>query len=193
MKMDKKETRKRLHEKIKTARDSIKKKSLALKIGEEESEKLSRKLFRPILSELKKNTKEGVEEFNQENHQQTRQVETEEKRTNEHEEEKEEERHRKRKNIRPTKKNVISSTLNTRATVKRQLKKILTPRKSQTAMSGGNFKNVTNKPVEFVYFDDVNEIIERLLLLHSAQNAGDSKTNEIMSIESELKERKIIK
>lgn len=46
---------------------------------------------------------------------------------------------------------------------------------------------------DYVYFDDYNEIVERLRLLIASQQAGNnSHGNEIVSIISELREKKII-
>lgn len=67
---------------------------------------------------------------------------------------------------------------------------------------GGHLKSIrqirmmglSNKPVEYVYYDDLNEIVDRLRLLIASQTAGnDSHRNEIISIIEELKEAKIIK
>lgn len=57
-----------------------------------------------------------------------------------------------------------------------------------------NLLNLNKKKVEYRYFDDFNELIERLKLLVSSQMAGNhGHINEIQSILSELKEGKIIK
>lgn len=46
---------------------------------------------------------------------------------------------------------------------------------------------------QLIYYDDPNELCERLYLLHSSRQAGnDSVNNKILSIESELRERGII-
>ncbi|EFA12280.1 hypothetical protein TcasGA2_TC005265 [Tribolium castaneum] len=51
----------------------------------------------------------------------------------------------------------------------------------------------TNKRVEYVYWDDINELVSRLALLHAATKAGNnSHLNEILSIEEELKECGVI-
>lgn len=67
-------------------------------------------------------------------------------------------------------------------------------RKLDRSNVGGSLKNLTNNKIAYIYWDDVNEIVERLLLLHSSRSAGNSNLeNEILSIESELKERNIIR
>lgn len=53
---------------------------------------------------------------------------------------------------------------------------------------------LSDKPIEYVYYDDPNEIVDRLRLLIASQSAGnDSHGNEIISVIEELKEAKIIK
>lgn len=50
------------------------------------------------------------------------------------------------------------------------------------------------KPVEYVYWDDVNELVDRLKLLLASKQAGNtSNDNEIIAIENELREAGIIK
>ncbi len=45
------------------------------------------------------------------------------------------------------------------------------------------------KPKQYVYYDDVNELIDRLIILDASQEAGNGNhTNEIMSILEELRE-----
>lgn len=49
------------------------------------------------------------------------------------------------------------------------------------------------KPIEYIYWDDINELVDRLRLLVASQQAGNSShNNEILSIISELKEAGII-
>lgn len=49
------------------------------------------------------------------------------------------------------------------------------------------------KPVEFIHWDDPNELVNRLKLLVASQLAGsNSHVNEINSIIEELKEANII-
>lgn len=49
------------------------------------------------------------------------------------------------------------------------------------------------KSVDYIHYDDVNELVERLQLLMASQAAGnDSHSNEIISIIEELREQKII-
>ena len=62
--------------------------------------------------------------------------------------------------------------------------------------SGGNLPNIKkyNQNTDFVYWDDPNELIERLQLLIASKNAGNNNhENEIISIIEELKEAGIIK
>lgn len=57
------------------------------------------------------------------------------------------------------------------------------------------FKVFNSKPVEYVYWDDLNELVQRLRLLHSSKLAGNNSKqnrNEIHSIIVELKEAGII-
>ncbi len=50
-----------------------------------------------------------------------------------------------------------------------------------------------NKPIEYVYWDDPNEMVDRMRLLMASTRAGNGNhQNEIMSIIEELKERHII-
>lgn len=47
--------------------------------------------------------------------------------------------------------------------------------------------------LEYVYWDDINELVDRLYLLHASQHAGNtSVNNEIISIEEELREAGVI-
>lgn len=49
------------------------------------------------------------------------------------------------------------------------------------------------RPYQYVYFDDINEIVDRLRLLVSSQQAGNtSHNNEIVSIIEELREANVI-
>ncbi|KAJ3665453.1 hypothetical protein Zmor_000948 [Zophobas morio] len=58
---------------------------------------------------------------------------------------------------------------------------------------GGAYKISHNYPVEYVYWDDVNELVQRLNLLHAAKKAGsDCHLNEIRNIEEELRELHVI-
>ena len=59
--------------------------------------------------------------------------------------------------------------------------------------SGGLYKKWNDRPLEYVYWDDPNELVERLELLIRSKEAGNSgNDNEIVSIIEELKERKVI-
>jgi hypothetical protein len=58
---------------------------------------------------------------------------------------------------------------------------------------GINLMKLPKSKIDYVYWDDVNELVNRLKLLIASQVAGNnSHTNEIISIISELKESKII-
>lgn len=60
--------------------------------------------------------------------------------------------------------------------------------------SGMNTAVYNEKPIEYVYWDDVNELVDRLRLLMASKSAGntDSQDNEILSIISELREIGVI-
>ena len=62
------------------------------------------------------------------------------------------------------------------------------------SFSGGQLRAIHgNQPIRFVYWDDPNELVERLELLISEREAGHGGLdNEIISILEELKERGII-
>lgn len=66
-----------------------------------------------------------------------------------------------------------------------------------TTSTGGSVdirhKRMNNRSPEYIYYDDPNEIIERLRLLTASTAAGNTAhRNEIVSIISELRERRII-
>jgi hypothetical protein len=64
------------------------------------------------------------------------------------------------------------------------------PSRSKTGQ--GLYKN-TLPQTQLVYYDDPNELVTRLQLLTSSQNAGNSSVNnEIIAILEELRERKLI-
>ena len=53
--------------------------------------------------------------------------------------------------------------------------------------------NVEEPVYQMVYYDDPNELCQRLYLLHASKQAGnESVNNEILSIESELRRRELI-
>lgn len=60
----------------------------------------------------------------------------------------------------------------------------------------GNFDsqlNVENKPYRAIYWDDPNELVDRLWLLHASKRAGNNThDNEIAAIEEELREENYI-
>lgn len=68
-----------------------------------------------------------------------------------------------------------------------------TPRKLGKKVGKGLFMNFRNTPIEYVHWDDVNELVDRLRLLLASQTAGNnSHNNEIVSIIEELKEANVI-
>ena len=57
----------------------------------------------------------------------------------------------------------------------------------------GRLNMVSNAPIDYVYWDDPNELVERLRLLLASRAAGsNSHVNEINSIIEELREAEII-
>lgn len=57
-----------------------------------------------------------------------------------------------------------------------------------------NMVELSNKPIDYVYYDDPNELVDRLRLLMASDLAGNKgHNNEIISIIEELREAKIIK
>lgn len=67
-------------------------------------------------------------------------------------------------------------------------------RLSHGKVSGGELMmQVTNNPIDYVYWDDPNELVDRLRLLIASQEAGNSNhSNEINRILEELIESNII-
>lgn len=58
---------------------------------------------------------------------------------------------------------------------------------------GGLVMELSNKKMDYIYWDDPNELVDRLRLLIASQQAGNnSHNNEIVSIIEELKEANII-
>lgn len=67
--------------------------------------------------------------------------------------------------------------------------------RTQTAKTAGRgmLLDYNEKPIQYVYFDDVNELCDRLKLLIASQDAGNTNhSNEIASIIEELRESGII-
>lgn len=59
--------------------------------------------------------------------------------------------------------------------------------------SGSGLMNIPKDDVDYIYWDDPNELVNRLRLLLGSQQAGNNMhTNEIMSIIEELREAKIV-
>jgi len=72
-------------------------------------------------------------------------------------------------------------------------KNIIKPLLSSQTQGRGLSLTYNNKPIEYVYWDDVNEIVDRLRLLIASKQAGNtSHDNEILSIIEELKEAGVI-
>lgn len=78
-----------------------------------------------------------------------------------------------------------------------QIIKPMFPAKTSETKLGGsltNFKKMYKNDTDYIYWDDPNELIERLKLLIASKCAGNSNhDNEIISIIEELKEAGIIK
>lgn len=65
--------------------------------------------------------------------------------------------------------------------------------KPLTSTQGGSLLTYNEKPIEYVYWNDVNELVDRLQLLHASRDAGNTSVdNEIQSIIEELREANII-
>lgn len=63
----------------------------------------------------------------------------------------------------------------------------------QKRKGGGLMMELSNKNMDYIYWDDPNELVDRLRLLIASQQAGNnSHNNEIVSIIEELKEANII-
>jgi hypothetical protein len=69
-----------------------------------------------------------------------------------------------------------------------------TPKTTKKKTLGkGMFKELTNNPIDYVYWDDPNELVNRLRLLIASQLAGHTgHSNEIVSVIEELREANII-
>ncbi len=67
---------------------------------------------------------------------------------------------------------------------------------NQTSGEGlREMKYIRGVGTEYIYWDDINELVERLYLLHSSLKAGNTSPvvkNEILNIEEELREANII-
>lgn len=89
----------------------------------------------------------------------------------------------------------ISSTYSSASSSSRPKPPTTRPRSTRLASKkGGSMLNLSNKKIDYVYYDDFNELVERLKLLVSSQMAGHTgHQNEIVSILEELREAKIIK
>lgn len=73
--------------------------------------------------------------------------------------------------------------------------KVIKPLFKSQPRSGEGISMVYNeKPIEYVYWDDVNELVDRLRLLNASKGAGntDSHDNEILAIINELREAGVI-
>jgi hypothetical protein len=68
-----------------------------------------------------------------------------------------------------------------------------TPKRENKTFGKGMFKEVNQNPIDYVYWDDPNELVDRLKLLVASQTAGHTgHTNEIISIIEELREIDIV-
>ena len=66
-------------------------------------------------------------------------------------------------------------------------------RSTRTKSGKGAMLNLSKKKLDYVYYDNLNEIIDRLRLLTASQMAGHTgHNNEINSILEELREARII-
>lgn len=76
----------------------------------------------------------------------------------------------------------------------KKYKDILAPLTMKKGGGGGNIlMKVTNKNINYVHWDDANELVDRLKLLYASHEAGNTGViNEINSIIEELREAKII-
>lgn len=77
----------------------------------------------------------------------------------------------------------------------RKYLQVIRPLYKNVSIGGDGLKMMyNNKNTEYVYWDDTNELVERLKLLVASQEAGNnSHQNEIVAIINELKEANIIR
>lgn len=67
------------------------------------------------------------------------------------------------------------------------------PALNKSIKYGKGYMQYTNKPIDYIYFDDPNELVERLkLLIASTQSGNNAHNNEVMSIIEELRELNLI-
>lgn len=76
----------------------------------------------------------------------------------------------------------------------RKYLEIIRPLYKSLSTSGDGLKmTYNNKNTEYVYWDDINELVDRLKLLIASKEAGNtSHENEIVAIVNELKEAGVI-
>ncbi|XP_015118941.1 uncharacterized protein LOC107042416 [Diachasma alloeum] len=73
------------------------------------------------------------------------------------------------------------------------IENLIKSEKTGTALPHDMIASVKPRKMDYVYWDDPNELVDRLRLLMASQSAGNmSHTNEIMSIMEELREARII-
>lgn len=73
------------------------------------------------------------------------------------------------------------------------IKNIVNKNKRANSWSGMGMNLQQNSSTEYRYWDDLDELVDRLFLLHASKNAGNnSHSNEILNIEQELKEAMVI-
>lgn len=90
-------------------------------------------------------------------------------------------------------KQIIQPSLSETPIMRRRLSSLPERMLKQKKIGFGLAKIWNNKRAEYIYWDDPNELVERLELLIRSQQAGNTgNNNEIVSIIEELRERKII-
>lgn len=83
-------------------------------------------------------------------------------------------------------------TSGTDAAAEHTYRNVIKPQK-ENHLSGKGHMTFSNSPYQYVYWDNVNELVDRLRLLMASQTAGNnSHKNEIMSILDELREAGVI-
>lgn len=87
----------------------------------------------------------------------------------------------------------IISKLSIKPLVKPRQRSQSYPHYAKNKTGGGILKEVSNNKIDYVYWDDINELVDRLRLLVASQAAGHTgHVNEITSIIEELREAGVI-